>query len=191
MELIKINDKKLKVTLSDLDMKCYNLKSDNIDYDCPSTKTALKRLLRDVGEQSGFDTDDDKIFLQIYPGLRGGCEMYLTRLDTDTQKHTAGTIYSFDDMDALIRACRQLTGYGFREESRLYALGGRYLLLISEDYSQNNRTYSASPRGRALPPYPLLHEYGRRVRGEKYAAFIKEHGTLICSEKAVEIMGRL
>ncbi len=193
MELIKINDKKLKVTLTDLDLKCYDLNCDNIDYDCAATKRAFRRILEDAKERTGFDTEDDRIFVQIYPGVGGGCEMYVTRLcDAEDEKvHTVRTVYVFDDLEHLISACRRLCGYGFRDDSALYAGSGRYYLLISEDYKQNNSTYSVSGRGRTLPSYPLLSEYGKRVASEKYVLFLREHAKAICEKNAVQTMGRL
>ncbi|MBQ8696973.1 MAG: adaptor protein MecA [Clostridia bacterium] len=192
MELIKINDKKLKVMLTDLDMKCYNLSPNNIDYDCDATKSAFRRILQDARAQVGFDTEDERIFVQIYPGVRGGCEMYVTRLDGDApEPHTLRTVYSFDSFEAMVTACRLLCRHGFRDHSALYRTEGRYHLLISEDYKQNNGTYSVGGRGRTLPAYPVLDEYGRRTVSEKYVAFLREHAHPLCPRDAVNMLGGL
>ncbi len=192
MELIKINERKLKVSLSDTDMKCYNLSPSNIDYDCPATKRAFREILERAKEQTGFDTDEESIFVQIFPGLRGGCEMYVTRLPEEGEKvHTLRTVYTFDRLENLITACRGLCGYGFRDDSALYCTEGHFHLLVSEDYKQNNSTYSVGGRGRTLPAYPLLSEYGKRTVSEKYVLYLREHGKLICEKNAVQMMGEL
>lgn len=83
MELIKINDCKLKVMLSEIDLKCYNLDCDKLDYDCSATKQAFREILKEAKKEIGFDTAEEKIFVQIYPGRCGGCEMYVTKLGFD------------------------------------------------------------------------------------------------------------
>lgn len=192
MELIKINERKLKVSLSESDLKGYDLRPDNLDYDCPATKRAFKEILERAKEQTGFDTDEERIFVQIFPGLRGGCEMYVTRLCEEGEKvHTMRTVYTFDRLENLITACRGLCGYGFRDESALYFINGHFHLLLSEDYKQNNSTYSVGGRARTLPAYPLLCEYGKRTVSEKYVLYLREHGKLICDKNAVQVMGEL
>ncbi len=194
MELIKINDRKLKVMLSEGDLKCYNLDCDKIDYDCSATKAAFRRILNEAKAKTGFDTGEDRIFVQIYPARCGGCEMFVTRLEpesTDSALHTFSAVYYFDDLEALACACARLQAYGFKDRSALYADDNGYYLLLSEDYKQNNNTYSVNERGKSVPHYPLLGEYGKRLRADRTIAVVKEHCTRICAERAVERLSAL
>ena len=149
MELIKINDCKLKVMLSEIDLKCYNLDCDKLDYDCSATKQAFREM------------------------------------------HALSAVYYFDDFASLAHACALLQQYGFKDRSALYSSNEGYYLAISEDYKQNNNTYSVNERGKGVPHYPILGEYGKRLRADKSLAFIKEHCLSVCSENAVERMSIL
>ena len=194
MELIKINDSKLKVMLSEGDLKCYNLDCDKLDYDCSATKEAFREILNEAKKETGFDTGDEKIFVQIYPGRCGGCEMYVTKLGFDeieTELHALSAVYCFDDFPSLAKACSILQQYGFKDRSSLYSLKEKYFLAISEDFKQNNNTYSVNERGKGVPHYPILSEYGKRIRADQSLAFIKEHGVAICAENAVACMSIL
>ena len=192
MELIKINDTKLKVTLSALDMQCYELDCDRLDYDCLSTKTAFDKILSYAREKTGFDTGDDKIFVQIYPALSGGCEMYVTRLcDGGQSSRSVSAVYLFRDINTLCEVCAKLTECAFKEQSELYCAGEKYYLAISEDYRQNNDTYSVNERGKSLPRYPLLSEYGIRMHSERALCYVREHCQKLIGKGAVETLAKL
>lgn len=78
MELILINDSKLKIMLNEEDMKEYSIGN---DADCvePSTRRAIRSLLEKAKEQIGFNTEGDEIFVQLYTSKRGGCELFVTK----------------------------------------------------------------------------------------------------------------
>lgn len=193
MELIKINDRKLKVMLSEVDLKLYDLDCDKIDYDCSATKAAFRAILSEARERVGFDTASDKIFVQIYPARCGGCEMFVTKLTerTEASVHSLSAVYYFEALEALIGACARLQEYGFKDRSAAYAGERGYYLLISEDYKQNNNTYSVNERGKSVPHYPLLGEYGRRLRADRTIPRVSEHCSLICAEDAVRRLAEL
>ena len=189
MELIKINDSKLKVMLTEVDLKCYNLDCEKIDYDCRATKEAFREILNEAKNKTGFDTGDEKIFVQIYPGRCGGCEMFVTKLACETVEnniHAFSAVYYFEHFPDLANACGKLQSYGFKDRSALYSANDGYYLIISEDYKQNNNTYSVNERGKGVPHYPILGEYGKRLKADRSLALIREHCSLICAENAVE-----
>ena len=80
MELIVINENKLKITLSESDMKQYSLDCNTVDYDNTETRKAFWSILDEVKQKTGFDAASQKIFVQLYPSKKGGCEMYVTKL---------------------------------------------------------------------------------------------------------------
>ena len=82
MELIVISENKLKVMLTADDMRHYNLDCDTIDSDNAPARRAFRSILDDARAQTGFDTGKDRIFVQLYPGKAGGCEMFVTKLST-------------------------------------------------------------------------------------------------------------
>ena len=66
MELLRIGDKKLKVTLSGEDMEHYRLDSETMDYDTTETRSAFWQILDEAKHKTGFDAGGGKIFVQIY-----------------------------------------------------------------------------------------------------------------------------
>ncbi len=80
MELIKISDSKLKIALTPTDMEKYSLDIQTMDYDKTETRSAFWQLLDEAKHKTGFDAASEKIFVQIYSSVGGGCEMYVTKL---------------------------------------------------------------------------------------------------------------
>ncbi len=80
MELLRIGERKLKVMLNASDMEKYHLTRDTIDYDNTETRSAVWQILDEAKHKTGFDAGPEKIFVQVYPGKSGGCEMYVTKI---------------------------------------------------------------------------------------------------------------
>lgn len=78
MELILISNTKLKIMLSESDMRHYKI---NEEADCaePETRRAIRNLLERAREQIGFNTEGSEIFVQLYTSRRGGCELFITK----------------------------------------------------------------------------------------------------------------
>ncbi len=82
MELILISNTKLKIMLSESDMKKYHIGSES---DCAqgSTRRAIRTLLECAKDQIGFNTDGEEIFVQLYTSKKGGCELFVTKCISD------------------------------------------------------------------------------------------------------------
>ena len=80
MELIRINENKLKIMLSEGDMKQYALDCASLDYDNTETRRAFWSILDEAKHQTGFDAASQRVFVQLYPSKEGGCEMFVTKL---------------------------------------------------------------------------------------------------------------
>ena len=213
MELIIINENKLKIMLSSEDMEKYGLCADNIGTSFPQARKALKSILSDVRIETGFDTDseNDRIFIQLYPSLEGGCEMFVTKIDLiypnkfeeenlimpaykeqsiiplkparkpSVIKKTTLT-YCFEKFEWVSCACRELKRRNFSGESALYRdKEGRYYLLVSPTLTDEQKN----------APSSFLSEFGELENTEHARLYINENGKCICCENAVEIMGSL
>lgn len=80
MELIRINDNKLKIMLTSSDMKNYELDVQKLSCGTEETRRAFRNILHDAGVCSEAEDGKDKIYIQYYPSREGGCEMFVTRL---------------------------------------------------------------------------------------------------------------
>ena len=65
MELIPINDSKLKIMLDESDMKELNICE---EADCANNETrhAIRTILERAKNQIGFNTEGSEIFVQLY-----------------------------------------------------------------------------------------------------------------------------
>lgn len=177
MELIVISENKLKVMLTADDMRHYNLDCDTMDSDSGPTRRAFRCILDDARAQTGFDAGKDKIFVQLYPGKSGGCEMFVTKLGTKRKdgeiptapppkRETATKEYAyvFSALSHLLLASRRLRG-NFSGTARAFTdrTGREYFLVLSEDA-------------------PILTEYeGRRCKSREIP-YILEYCRCFCED---------
>jgi len=213
MDLIKINDNKLKIMLSATDMHSFALDADHMDYTNSKTREAFRHILEEARDRTGFDAKGHQIYVQLYPSRGGGCEMFVTKLgvvcalgeessppskETSQQKATAAlprpkpgpqadrhhtVAFMFDAMEHLLCVCRRLRGREF---------GG-----LSEAWHGEEGKYYLllSERGGARRSMLfdrtllcLLGEYGLQQNADTVRLYIREHARPICEEDAI---GRL
>ncbi|MBQ6788833.1 MAG: hypothetical protein IJO81_01450 [Clostridia bacterium] len=189
MELIKISPTKLKIMLSQADVKKYDLAVS--DGKAISGNGALRTILADVKEKCGFDAVGARVFVQYYEGIDGGCEMFITKLAGEgaprgggaeengrsemnnaqpkkryAERYDSGYIvYSFSALGDLLATCRCLDVSGYSGDSRAYVIKDKcryYLVLDRETYfaAENNGVKCTSA----------------------YFYVLTEHGRLICTQ---------
>ena len=179
MELIVINDSKLKIMLSPDDMRDFDLDCDSVDYSSTETRRAFWSILDEAKHRTGFDAASQRIYIQLYPSRQGGCEMYVTKIGSakssatccDEQKRPA---YIFDSLDLLLRVCRQLerldpdiSADAFSDDS------GHFLLLLGIDCEKNMQSLS------------FISEFGETFPPDDVETYISEHCRQFCSGDAV------
>ncbi len=215
MDLIRIDDNKMKIMLTPRDMQCYAL--DAVAMDCTNTETrrAFRHILDDVRLQSGFDASGDQLYVQLYPSREGGCEMFVTRLDVacslgDTAErprtgvgHTAiepkahpqqaveaersrTVAFAFDALEHLLCVCRRLQAQRFLGSSAAYwGEEGRYYLLLTEKISGRR------PAAFGRLSLAFIGEYGVQQNADTVRLYIREHGCPICEKNAVARLSEL
>ncbi len=204
-----ISDNKLKVMLCQEDLKQFELKADQLDYSNTDTKRMFWDVLSKAKHQTGFDTDGQRVLVQLYPSKEGGCEMFVTKIGllstADTQKYanqdknnnhlflTSGpqkknnnstlNLFSFDKTEDLLNVCRRLEALGYIGESSAYSApnGQKYLLLSDVDFDDYT------------PPdeFSFILEYAKLEKKENFNYYLAEHGKAICDFDAVSVLSRL
>lgn len=189
MELLRINESKLKIMLSLADMEKYRLDGESMDYDNTETRSALWQILDLAKQKTGFDGCGDKLFIQVYPSRGGGCEMYVTKVGEGGGKPclapislVRGTqsIYRLESLDTLLEVCKKLKACGYADESAVYAKDGAYYLVIREKLQSSIMSVNA------ISEYSFIEEYGTRKSGGIQLAILREHGTCLDESGAVE-----
>ncbi len=189
MELLRISDSKLKVTLSPSDMERFRLDNESMDYENTETRSAIWQILDEAKRCANFDVGGERIFLQVYPSRSGGCEMYVTKVGEEGAHATEApppaakrgrvSVFCFETLELLTTVCRKLCELGYCDESAVYHTEGGYYLMIREQMPTDRLGY------RAVGEYPFLEEYGERRREGILLSYLREHGECLCREEAV------
>lgn len=181
MEMIMINPWRLKVVMSSDDMEKYALSGGR---ESPrARKSALRLILSEAKEQTGFDSIGRRILVRMFPAPDGGCEMFVSRLsdmgelETRDMAHPGCAcardgmcVYLFTSFSNLISACRSLSAAGYRDESAAYRDENKnawYLVLSSAS--------------------PLACEMGGILMRPGTISYINEYCSLIC-DSAVNVL---
>lgn len=193
MELILINDTKLKIMLTEEDMVHYDLDCTCANYDNTETRRAFWNILDEAKHRTGFDAASDRVFIQLYPSKEGGCEMYVTkvgllctsqdqnqkpRLHATLHQNKAKTlIFGFDTLRHMISACR-LIGNAFTAFSHAWIdeAGICYLFLDSDSDEDTNLNRICG----------VINEFGYTIQANNISEYIKEHGKILFENYAVE-----
>ena len=216
MDLIRIDDNKMKIMLSPVDMQCYEL--DAVALDCTKTETrrAFRHILEDVRTQTGFDAKGNQIYVQLYPSREGGCEMFVTKLDVvsamdstaDRRSRTeightsiepiaapqpapdterSRTVaFCFDALEHLLCVCRRLHARAFVGSSAAYWGEEGHYYLLLTEKVSSRRH---AVLGRLSLCF--IGEYGIQKNAETVRLYIREHGSPICERDAVAQLSSL
>lgn len=211
MEIMVINESKLKVTLCEEDLKQFEIRASDLDYSNTETKRMFWDILNRAKHETGFDTDGRRVLVQLYPSKDGGCEMFVTKMGSisvgadeedddiftkkDDKKNRSPkskgqittkniySVYSFEKAEWLIKVCRRLSDMGYIGESSVYSCDdGRCYLFLSDI---NSASYIP------LDEFSFILEYGKRENPEIMRYYVSEYGKAICDKNAVLFLGRL
>ena len=182
MELILINDAKLKIILNDADMEYYRLDCNCANYNNTETRRAFWDILDEVKHKTGFDAASDKVFIQLYPSKEGGCEMYVTKLNIPCSSNqnllhiSHPLIVVFKTLKDMISACRLIKQFAFTCNSKAWVDENQvFYLFLETDDSMNTSCLNS-----------ILNEFGSNIPIDNIIPYIKEHGKTICENCAVE-----
>lgn len=217
MELILINDSKLKIMLDEQDMREYNIGNEG---DCSQfeTRKAIRDILDRARNEIGFNTEGAEIFVQLYSSPKGGCELFVTKNITEgisdsslpaeipekkgkrrdaaktgdalsvrrsvsvqSRRADGGKLaFSFSSLGDICAVCRHLAQIGEPPESRVFRdrSGIFYLLMWGTGMSSYTR----------LDKFSFISEFGTRERFDDLNTYLHEYGTVVCPDKAVEML---
>jgi adapter protein MecA 1/2 len=106
----------------------------------------------------------------------------LDKLEHTEEQNSDILIYSFPELDDVIRVSLRLDG-GFRGESAVYKNEGKYFLVLQSD------TYSEEESSADLEL--ILKEYGQKHVSTPLAKYyLLEHGETIIADKAVKALAK-
>lgn len=206
MELIIINEYKIKIVMTEQDMLDYGLDENEFYCSVTNTRDILEKIIHKSGIRTGFENinKSERLLLQLYPEKSGGCELYVTRLEMELGEETAvrrdnenkalvlsesGQLreganelaFSFEDLRAVSMACRELKSCAFSGESSLYFGKNKkyYLFLCEADENKKG------------PSTELLSEFGEPEIRAEISTLMLEYGKCVMDRCAVETLSKI
>lgn len=204
MKIEKINENKIKVTISLNDLEERNIDLNSLNYNSPATQELFWDMMEQAEVQYGFNASDSQICVEAIPDSEDGFIITITKMDEDgdfesIQKYIKNKyrntdvrvkkksrrlystimIYSFtkfEDLCMLTENIRTL----YNGESSLYKYKNTYYLVLARSSlsTLNTKTFEL-----------LLSEYGKKVSNTNfYEGFLNEHGTKIIEYNALDII---
>ena len=105
MEIIMISNSKLKIMLCEEDLRQFELKADQLDYSNTDTKRMFWDVLSKAKHKTGFDTDGQRVLVQLYPSKEGGCEMFVTKIGSLCASKAQNKISNETKNEAQLDSC--------------------------------------------------------------------------------------
>ena len=208
MEFIVISDNKIKIMLTDEDLREFEIATEELDYSNTETKKMFWDLLSRAKKLTGFDTDGQRVLVQLYPSRHGGCELFVTKIGAlcpseescaartraplisektchGDERYSSGAakencvVFSFAVLNDVIAVCRRLFQIEYSRASSAYiGEDGRYYLIL------NNVDVS----GYTLDKYSFIFEFGNLESYEATSAYLAEHSKSIAAQNAVSLL---
>ncbi len=191
MELIMIDEDRMKIMISGEELLSYNIDAATLDPSDEQTKRVLYDIVDRARRSAGLDGARAGMFVQVFTSADGGCEMYVTGYshlydedggadDMEEKKSTyvrkRRPVYRFSGVGDMLLACRALAGRGYSETSDAYITerGDVYLVLSEGEVDLS-----------------VALEYGDSVFFGGVMMYLCEHTTQIRERDAVSTFARL
>lgn len=199
MELILINNSKLKIMLTSEDMTKYDLDCNSASYENTETRRAFWSILDEAKHRTGFDAASDRVLVQLYPSKSGGCEMYITKVGLlctendncdnqsffifpkDKPSTSKNIAFIFKGIGLMIEACKLVIRSGHIEDSCAWIDENGLCYLLTNFSKNTNHSYFMG----------IMSEFGINVDNTDTLAYIKEHGKQFCTHNAIETLAVL
>ena len=190
MEFLLIGETKLKIVVSDEEMKKYGFSAASSDTGGQGLRRAFWRVLDIAKAEVGFDPAGDKVLIQYYPIKSGGCEIFVTKLGILPEASARlvsrsnkieilsrnRSYYAFDSLSELCAFCKaiKISSPNSFPKSDVYHDSDKYFLAI-EEYGKGGETVE----------FPCILEFAKGLTAE-FGVYISEHADLLSDGDGIE-----
>lgn len=202
MKIEKINDNKIKVTISKDDLDERNIDLSTLNYNSPATQELFWDMMEQAEIEYGFNSSDSQLCIEATPDSTEGFIITITRIDEDNdfesiQKYiknrfkksdlkakrknkkvwSSVLIYSFSSFEDVLALANKISLI-YSGESTLYRYKKFYYLVLTRYSfgSTDTKTVEA-----------VMSEFGRKITNAAfYEGYLNEYGTKIVEYNAFE-----
>jgi adapter protein MecA 1/2 len=202
MKIEKINENKIKITLSLNDLEERNIDLESLNINSPATQELFWDMMEQAEIELGFNASDSQLCIEAVPDSQDGFIITITKLDEDgdfesihkyiknrfrksdlsvkkKSRKVCSTIsvYSFKDFDDICALSKTVNSI-YSGESTLYRLKNVYYLILTKNALNTTDVKKFDA---------LLDEYGSKVSDVNfYEGYLNEHGTKLIEFNAFE-----
>lgn len=144
MKLYREGKNELRIHLTKEDLEHFSITLDDFDYDNTRGRKVIWELFDKAREETGFDASKEKVYIQLYPMEKGGCELFVTGIETEEKSKDCFLFSRFEDLFSAMQLFPSLP-----QKSALYRMKEKegFLFLIPSE---------------EVPP--ALLEFGEKVK---------------------------
>ncbi|MEN8905109.1 MAG: adaptor protein MecA [Clostridiales bacterium] len=202
MKIEKINENKIKITVSLNDLEEREIDISALNYNSPAAQEFFWDMVEQAEVEFGFKASDSQLCIEAIPDTSEGVIITITKIDEDgdfesihkyikgkyknndiriKDKHiksnTNKVIYFFREFDDLAELTKKLYNV-YAGESSLYKLKSFYYLVLTKNnlLISNTRIFDS-----------LLSEFGNRVTSVIfYEGYLNEYALKLIDSSAIE-----
>ncbi len=202
MKIEKINENKIKVTISLSDLEERNIDIGTLNYNSPATQELFWEMMEQAESELGFSTSDSQLCIEAFSDSEEGFTVTITKLDSDgdfesiqkfikakyskkdirpkrkARKVVSGLLlYAFESFEDLCSAGNKISSL-YKGESRLHKCRDTYYLELQKKNTDLNPLNILEH---------MLSEFGDKVLNTSfYEGYLSEYGKLIIPQNALE-----
>jgi len=204
MKIEKINDNKIKITLSAKDLSDRNLDFQSLRHNSPEAQSLFWDMMKLAETEHGFTASNCQLFIEAASVMNGNFIVTITKIHDvpalpstrslnsklapsslkvkrKPTSYSQNCIIRFSSFDNIIDALRQ-TSLPTKISSTLYEYKGVYYLTLKPGLSQTNEFKKI---------ILLLSEFGEITHDSKYTeGIISEYGNKIIAKDALKTLNK-
>ena len=186
MKYIRVGLNKLKISLSEKEIKRYNIHPHDDSFDKQEMKEVIFGILKEAERECGYTLGREKAIIQIYPSDSHGAEILITKL-AGLAKEEQNTVCSSENVSTL-ESYDRVFRFNSREDLVLAAkaMSGKNVecdVFMSHDGAYYSVIHENSLGG--VLSHILLCEFGEELDEIPYDV-ISERGVLLAKKNGFE-----
>ncbi len=204
MKIEKVNENKIKVTITLNDLEERNIDATTLSYNSPAAQELFWDMMEQAELKYGFNTSDVQLCVESIPDVEQGFIVTITKLNDledfeSIHKYIKNkyrkndlrikrrskklflpiAIYAFSCVDDLTSLSGQLINI-YSGDSTLFKCSNIYYLILTKNNLciENVRQFES-----------ILNEYGKRIINVNfYEGYLNEYGTKVIEYNAIQII---